>query len=102
MANQPTKTERPPITSEELSEFFTDRHVKGECPSCGANKWMTMVPHTDGNLDGVAFLSVDHRARAQYTSYVPTIALTCENCGYPRLFVWAVIEAWKNSREPKP
>lgn len=101
MTQPPTVTERPSITPEELDEFFNERNVHGECPSCGANNWISSVPIEDNQLGGLAALATDAVSRLQWNSYVPSIGLTCQNCGFIRMLSWGVLELWKNSRKPK-
>jgi len=99
------KSERHGITLEELAQFFEDRGVRGQCPSCGSNQYAPLGNADENGADGVALLVTDNKSRLPdfpgTGAYVPMIGMGCKNCGTPRMFVWAVVEEWKEKRKQK-
>lgn len=88
------------ISTEDLSAFFESKGVKDGCPLCGTDVWsVTPVAGPDGIIQAgeVALEITTHMAKSN--SWVPTLPLVCQNCGFLRMHHTFWIQKWLSERD---
>jgi hypothetical protein len=87
------------LTQEDVLQFFAERKVNTNCPSCGANVWsliagdllvqLHVVPVTRSGAPDIG------------TNALPTIGMVCENCGHVRQHAAVALGLWLRDRRAK-
>ena len=80
------------ITSDQIADFFADKSISAECPSCGQNNWNTCT-EISGDIP-VLFSLSDTLDLRLGPNAIPLIALICNNCGFVRSHARQVIYDW--------
>lgn len=88
------------ISAEDLSAYFEAKGVKGGCPICGTDDWsVAPVAGPDGEIQaGEVALEITTQMN-KTNSWMPTLPLTCQNCGFVRLHHTHWIERWLAERD---
>lgn len=79
------------LSERDLLRFLHSKNVRANCGECDTNDWNFL------GLDGSARPSLALAGPFGLVSggsNVPCIALVCSNCGYTRLFNFAIVTAW--------
>lgn len=68
------------VTKEDVGRFFDAKKVNLTCELCGESDWAINTEYA--------------------VSYLPTILVTCRNCGNMRLHSHIPVQIWKRDGEP--
>lgn len=98
------------ITPSQFSAFFKAKGATEICPFCGQDSWSvpssgheTKIYEEDEvmNLSETKLLLTNGPQNLNSTVYIPTIALSCSNCGFVRLQHLIVLQQWLDQDDKK-
>lgn len=88
-----------PITADQIADFFADKSIPAECPSCGDNNWNTCAQIED---DVPVLIALSDTLGLRFgPRAIPLFALICNNCGFVRTYARQVIYSWLKAKEEK-
>jgi len=85
-----------PLNMEEVKRFF-QHHFEGKrCPICDGQEFFVDIddPPKKAQRAEPALVHVPIPAGGHYTSYMPLVAVACNNCGHLDLFAMGAVRLW--------
>lgn len=86
------------VTAKQVSAYSADKGSTGKCPFCGNDVWFVLTREDSaiGKVDDdemeIAISSLPVSKSGQST--IPTVSMTCSNCGFIRLQHAELLQEW--------